>query len=309
MKICFFGVGGVGGYFGAIIAEKFKDTHDIYYMARGDHKDAICEKGLTLKRAGQNKVINVSPKKCTDTVDDLPICDIIVLSVKVYDLENAIKAISTISNERSIILPLLNGVDIYERIREHLKTGVVLPSCVYVGTHIESPGVVCQNGGSCKISLGVDPASPDFDLKALFTILREAGIDFGLEENVKTSIWSKYMFIAAYGLVTAAFGSTLGEVLESPEQSQYVKSIMNEIEAITRELHVELDEDIVEKSYLKAMQFPYETKTSFQRDVELKGAINEGDLFGGTVIRYGQALGVQTPATKMIYQTLLSELQ
>ena len=309
MKICFFGVGGVGGYFGAVITEKLKEKHDIYYIARSDHKDAICKNGLTLKRAGLNKVINVSPKKCTDTVDDLPICDIIVLSVKVYDLENAIKAISTISNERTIILPLLNGVDIYERIREHLKTGVVLPSCVYVGTHIESPGVVCQNGGSCKISLGVDPASPDFDLKALFTILREAGIDFGLEENVKTSIWSKYMFIAAYGLVTAAFGSTLGEVLESPEQSQYVKSIMNEIEAITRELHVELDEDIVEKSYLKAMQFPYETKTSFQRDVELKGAINEGDLFGGTVIRYGQALGVQTPATKMIYQTLLSELQ
>lgn len=309
MRICFFGVGGVGGYFGAIVTEKYKSKHDIYYIARGWHKDTICKNGLTLKRAGENEIINVSPKECTDKVNEVPVCDIVILSVKVYDLENAIKEISKISNEKTIVLPLLNGVDIYERIREHLKTGVVLPSCVYVGTHIESPGIIYQNGGSCKISLGVDPENPDFDLEPLLTILKDAEIDFELEENVKISIWSKYMFIAAYGLVTAAFNNTLGEVLTSAEQSRIVKDIMNEIETIARKLQVALDDDIVEKSYLKAIQFPYKTKTSFQRDVESKGRVNEGDLFGGTIIRYGDALGVQTPVTKMIYQRLLTEFQ
>lgn len=307
MKICFFGVGGVGGYIGAIVAEKYKDKHDIYYIARGQHKDAICKNGLTLKKAGNNKIITVIPKKCTDTVNDLPVCDIVILSVKVYDLENAVKELSKITSEKTIILPLLNGVDIYERIREHLKTGIVLPSCVYVGTHIESPGIIYQNGGSCKISIGADPKSPDFDLEALFAILKDAGIDFEFEKNVKISIWSKYVFIAAYGLVTAAFGNSLGQVFEDPEQSQTVRSIMKEIETIARKLHIALDNDIVEKSYLKAMQFPYETKTSFQRDVESKGKVNEGDLFGGTVIRYGDALGVQTPTTKIIYQRLLNK--
>jgi 2-dehydropantoate 2-reductase len=57
------------------------------------------------------------------------------------------------------------------------------------------------------------------------------------------------------------------------------------------------------------MQFPYETKTSFQRDIESKGKVNEGDLFGGTIIRYGDALGVQTPTTKMIYRRLLNRFQ
>ncbi|WP_292462126.1 ketopantoate reductase family protein [Methanolobus sp.] len=309
MKICFFGVGGVGGYIGTIVTEKYKDKHEIYYIARGQHKDTICKNGLTLKKAGENKIITASPKKCTDTVNDLPVCDIVILSVKIYDLENAIKEISKITNERTIILPLLNGVDIYDRIREHLKTGIVLPSCVYVGTHIENPGIIYQNGGSCKISIGADPESPDFDLEPLFTIFKDARIDFELEENVNISIWSKYMFIAAYGLVTAAFDSTLGEVLGNSEQSQIIKSIMNEIETISRKLHVALDDDIVEKSYLKAMLFPYDTKTSFQRDVESKGRTNEGDLFGGTVIRYGNALGVQTPTTKIIYERLLNKFQ
>ena len=87
MKICFFGVGGVGGYFGTLVTDKFKNKHEIFFIARGSHKDAICSNGLTLKKAGDNETINVTPEKCTDTVNDLPVCDIIVISVKAYDLK------------------------------------------------------------------------------------------------------------------------------------------------------------------------------------------------------------------------------
>ena len=70
---------------------------------------------------------------------NLPICDIVVLSVKSYDLENAVKDINRITNKDSKILPLLRGVDIYDRIRKFLEPAIVIPSCVYIGTHIESP--------------------------------------------------------------------------------------------------------------------------------------------------------------------------
>jgi 2-dehydropantoate 2-reductase len=308
MKICFFGVGGVGGYFGSLITRKFGDVHDFYFIARGSHKDAICTKGLTLKKDGGKEVINIFPKMCTERAADLPICDIVVLSVKSYDLANAAKEISEIANEKTVILPLLNGVDIYERIKEQLRTGIVLPSCVYVGTHIESPGVIYQKGGSCKIALGKDPDFPDFYPGSLLTLLKESGIDFDWEEDVKISIWSKYMFIAAYGLVTAAYEKTLGEVLDDPELSRMTKAIISEIENIAKQLHVSLNSDAGETAFLKATQFPYETKTSFQRDVELKGRINEGDLYGGTLIRYGEALRIPTPNIRNIYESLLRKV-
>ena len=152
------------------------------------------------------------------------------------ELRKQAKEISKIANEKTIILPLLNGVDIYERIREHLDAGIVLQSCVFIGTHIESPGVIYQKGGTCKISIGADPEFPDFKLDSLINLLNNAGINFELEENVKISIWSKYIFIAAYGLVTASFDKTLGEILENTELSQAVKSIMYEIEMIARKL-------------------------------------------------------------------------
>ncbi|WP_406655631.1 2-dehydropantoate 2-reductase [Methanolobus sp. ZRKC2] len=308
MKICFFGVGGVGGYFGSLVTKKFNSTHDIFFVARGAHKDAIKSQGLMLKKSGGKELIIAYPKLCTDKVGDLPICDIIVLSVKSYDLEYAIAEIEKISDKNSVILPLLNGVDIYERIRKQLRKGVVFPSCVYVGTHIESPGVVYQKGGNCKISLGRDPMFPDFYPDALLSLLNDSSIDFDWEDSVQTSIWSKYMFIAAFGLVTAAYDKTLGEVLDSPELSELTKSIMAEIEKIAEKLDIPLDDDIVETSFSKAKGFPYETKTSFQRDVELKGEINEGDLFGGTLIRYGQELKVATTNTETVYVKLLKKL-
>lgn len=308
MNICFYGVGGVGGYFGALIAHRFALAHTLCFVARGAHKEAICRSGLTLKKSGGAEMVNVSPSICTDTITDLPICDIIVLSVKGYDLASAAKDLVEITHPGSIVLPLLNGVDIYDRIRAHLSTAIVLPSCVYIGTHIESPGVILQNGGNSKIVLGADPRFPEFYPESLLTILQEAKISFAWEENVQVAIWEKFMFIAAYGLVAATYDKTLGAILEDSELSLITKSIMYEIESIAKRLRIPLSSEIVAISLHKAKQFPYHTKTSFQRDVESKGRINEVDIFGGTVIRYGDNLQIPVPATKAIVKKLTTWL-
>jgi 2-dehydropantoate 2-reductase len=67
---------------------------------------------------------------------------------------------------------------------------------------------------------------------------------------------------------------------------------MREIELIARALKIRLPSDIVETSFSKANQFPLETKTSFQRDVEIKGRQSEWDLFGGTVLRYADKFDI-----------------
>lgn len=309
MKICFFGVGGVGGYFGSLVTKELGSKHDIYFVARGMHKDKILEHGLTLKKSGGAEIINARPKICAEAVTDLPVCDLIIVSVKSYDLANAIQEIRNIADDKTILLPLLNGVDIYERIREYLSLGIVLPSCVYVGTHIESPGVIYQKGGSCKIYIGKDPGFPEFYPEILIKVLKDSHIEFSWEENIEVAIWSKFMFIAAYGLVGAAYEKTLGEILIDPQLSKYVKSIMHEIKSITNKLNIPLDEGIEEDSFLKAKQFPFETKTSFHRDVERKGKVNEADLFGGTLKRYGDSLGVSTSNIQSVFNKLISRLE
>ena len=76
---------------------------------------------------------------------------------------------------------------------------------------------------------------------------------------------------------------------------------MNEVQAICSRKGIRLAEGIVETSIQKARGFPFETQTSYQRDVETKGNKNEGDLYGGTIIREGERLNVPTPITQKIY--------
>jgi 2-dehydropantoate 2-reductase len=310
MNICFFGVGGVGGYYGALLTKYVNETGEnkTYFIARGKHKDAILREGLLLKKEGGKEEIRVKPFFCCDTVDGLPVFDIVVISVKGYDLEGATREIGKITDGNSVILPLLNGADVYERIRQHLKKGYVLPSCLYLGTHIESPGVIFQNGGSGQISIGKDPCYPEFYPEKLIQLFKNAGILIETFEDVNIEIWGKYIFIAPFALVTATYGKSIGEVAHDENLSVLVKNIMQEIASIAEALKIELPSDIIEVSFAKANQFPFETKTSFQRDVEMKGRQSEWDLFGGTVIRYAERFNLPANDTKATLDRLLRDL-
>jgi 2-dehydropantoate 2-reductase len=310
MNICFFGVGGVGGYYGALLTKYFNETGEgnTYFIARGKHKDAILEKGLLLKKEGGKEEILIKPYLCTDTVIDLPVFDMVVVSVKGYDLEDVTKKVSKISDRNTIILPLLNGADIYERMRQHLREGYILPSCVYLGTHIETPGVIFQKGGSCQISVGKDPLYPEFYPEKLINLFKKAGILIEPFEDVNIEIWTKYIFIASFALVTANYNKTIGEVVNDEKLGIIVKNIMQEIALVANALKIALSPNIVETSFAKANQFPYETKTSFQRDVETKGRQSEWDLFGGTIIRYAEEFNIPANNTKEILDSLLKTL-
>ena len=310
MNICFFGVGGVGGYYGTLLAKYFNETGkgNTYFIARGRHKDAILKNGLLLKKDGGKEEILINPYFCADTVNGLPIFDIVVVSVKGYDLEGVCKEVIKITDENSIILPLLNGADIYERMRRHLRKGYILPSCVYLGTHIESPGVIFQKGGSCQISIGKDPSNPEFYPANLINLFKSADIPIEFFDDVNIEIWTKYIFIASFALVTATYNKTIGEVVNDGNLGILVKNIMREIALIAKALQINLPSDIVKTSFSKANQFPFETKTSFQRDVETKGKQSEWDLFGGTVIRYAEQFDIPADNTKKILDKLLRNL-
>jgi len=309
-SICIYGTGGIGGFFGAKIAHTCNHdqtlAYDCFFVARGDHLQAIRQKGITL--ISEQKTITGVPAAATDHMDDLPDPDLIFVCVKSYDLDGAVKAIVPKIHENTIILPLLNGADIYERIRKNVATGVILPACVYVGTHIQGPGVIFQSGGDGKILFGADPKYESFDPHPVTDFFDAMQINYQWRTDPYPDIWSKYLFIAAFALVTVFFNKTIGEVAADPKATQTAREIMEEIQAIATAKGVELPEHIITKQLAMAAQFPYDTKTSYQRDVASKGRVNEGDLYGGTILRQGAELGVPTPVTRSVYSTIQDRL-
>jgi 2-dehydropantoate 2-reductase len=307
--IWIYGVGGVGGFIGGKIArflqkEHRKDTR-LYFIARGEHLKEIQKKGLILNTGDEKGLICV-PTCATDNIEELPSPDLCFLCVKSYDLDAVSATLNGHIKPETIIIPFLNGVDIYERVRKALENVIIIPACIYVGTHIERPGIVTQKGGEGKTLMGKDPKYPDFYPEEVLQFLQEAAISFQWFENALPAIWEKYLFIAGFGLVSAASGKTLGQIMEDAESKCLVAGIMEEIFLISKQKHVVLPEDIVAISVAKARAFPPETKTSYQRDVEQKAKRNEGDLFGATIMRMGNETGIPTPVTESVYKKIQS---
>ena len=305
-QVCIYGTGGVGGYFGGKIAEVFStpqfSEYGVYFIARGEHLRAIKQHGIVVKTP--DRTISVKPNLATNDIGDIPSPDLILLCVKSYDLNQAVAAIKTTINKNTVIVPLLNGVDINQRIRTNLDGGIVLPACVYLGTHIESPGVINQSGGNGVIIFGPDKKALGYSGENVKNFFQKIGIKYEWYDDPWPKIWEKYIFIASFGMVTALTGETLGATMKNDKHRNMVRGIMEEIYAVSRRKTINLPPDIIQKSMNKASNFPNDARTSYQRDIENKSQYNEGDLFGGTIIREGKVLGVTTPITEAVYQRI-----
>lgn len=129
------------------------------------------------------------------------------------------------------------------------------------------------------------------------------GIKYNWLENSFPAIWEKYIFIASFGIYTAYSGKVLGEIMDDENSKQEVRNIMNEILVLAEAQGITFSETIVEDSLNKANNFTYDTKTSYQRDIEQKGK-NEGDLFGGTILRLGKKYNIPTTTTEYLYNDI-----
>lgn len=298
MNIMVFGVGGVGGYFGGLLAAVFagSSTASVSFIARGEHLRVIRDQGLTLM--AEERTLNCRPALATDDAREAPAPGLVLLCVKGYDLDAALAALAPLVRADTVVLPLLNGVDVAVRVKARLHASVVLPACVYVGTHLERPGVVVQKGGDARILTGPDPARTSWSPVRLLSLFSDAGIRCQWLDDPRPEIWKKFLFIAAYGLATAASGLSLDRVYEDPQWSVKTLAAMREIAQIARAENVHLPGDAVEAAYGLATGFPPGTKTSFQRDVEQPGRRHEGDLFAGTILTLGRRHGIPTPAAE-----------
>jgi 2-dehydropantoate 2-reductase len=307
LNIGVMGVGGVGGYFGGKLAQPFSSNADppvnIFFVARGKHLEAIKQNGLVLKSLEFGS-IRCRPKLATERISDLPPMDLFLICVKGYDLMEVATSMKDYIREHTIILPLLNGADVRERLRAKIMTGIILPACVYISAHIEEPGVVAHIGKPGKIIFGRDPDHPEYIPHELIRVFEEASIDFEWKEDAQPAIWEKYLFIASFALISARYHRTLGEILDETLLKEEVIGIMNEVYSIALKKNIRLPDGIVDLSLKKAAMFPRDTQTSLQRDIQQKKGKSELELFGGTIIDLGENLGIPTPTTKKIYQEL-----
>jgi 2-dehydropantoate 2-reductase len=309
MNIAILGVGGVGGYFGAKICRAKEALQaDVYFVARGAHLKAIQDNGLTVRTSSEG-IIHCHPTLATSNIDELPYLDACLICVKSYDLNELTKCLTSRISDGTEIVPLLNGIDIYDRIRKNIPTGYIYPACVFIGTHRDEPGIISQDGGACKVLFGNAPRETTIRTPIMVRVFDASSINSEWHEDISPFLWSKFIFIASFSLVTACFNKTLGQVMESDELSSMVRSIMSEILVLANAKGIRLPASIIENTYQKGNEFPPNTKTSFHRDFESQDRPDERDLFGGGIISLGEQLDIATPHTCELWEIINQKKQ
>ena len=303
--IVIIGLGGVGGYFGFKINKYNEESHDfkVTFIARKQTFDVINERGLIL-RSSEFAEIATRPNAVLENISEISEPDLVLICVKEYDLENVSRQLKEVITKDTILLPLMNGVDIYDRIRKIIPQHAILPSCIYISAHIKERGVIEHRSMPGKIILGKDIARPEVHVDWIVDLLQKSKINFDLQDSPYKAIWTKFLFIASFGLVTAKYNSSFGIVCNDPIQKQEATAIMNEIKGIAQVKGITLDADAVEDTFKIARSFPFETSSSIQLDIYRKKDFCELDLLGGTIIRYGRELNVETPCTNKIFNEL-----
>jgi 2-dehydropantoate 2-reductase len=303
-KIAVIGLGGVGGYFGFKLNEAKRPTEvNVTFLARSTTYDIVKRKGLTL--LSPEHVHSVTqPDQVIQEMAELNQPDLILICVKEYDLEQVCQQLVGVVTDNTVLLPLMNGVDIYDRIRKIIRKGVVLPACVYVASHIKEKGVVEHQGKTGKIIFGPDVLRKDAPIDWVLELLQQSGADVTFMDNPSAEIWTKFIFIAPFGLVTARYNQSIGQVCQEGELKARAASMMEEIKAIATLKQIGLPDNIIERTFQKAETFPFHTPTSLQLDIHSQKSNNELELFAGAIMRYGSELGVPVPQTEAIYNEI-----
>lgn len=298
MRIAIMGTGGVGGYYGALLA---KTGQDVTFIARGRHLQAIRESGLQVKSVLGDLL--VSPAQATDDPVDIGPVDLILFATKTYHTDEAARLIMPMTDDRTTVVSFQNGVDAADRIGAVVGKSHVLGGVTWLSAAVEGPGVIGQYSQFRRIVLGELDGTKTSRLERISEVFEKAGATVELTDDIARVLWTKFVFISSVSAVGSLTRVTFGEYRNVSETRALLAEAICEVASVARSKGVTLDGDIVEKTLGFLDTSAPGIKPSMQRDVEA-GLVSELESMVGIVVRLGVELGVATPVMRFAYAML-----
>lgn len=298
MKIAMMGTGGVGGYYGGLLA---KGGQDVIFIARGPHLQTIQEKGLQIKSVFGD--FDVSPARATDRPSEAGIVDLVIVATKTYHTDEAALAIKPMIGTDTVVMSLQNGVDAATRIGEVVGMDRLIGGATWLSAAIEAPGVIGQYSQFRRIAFGEFGGKKTPRVEKIYQALNTCGATIELVADIDSILWTKYAFIASFAAVGCLTRATLGELRRVPETRSILTAAIGEVKALAQARKVTLDVAIVDKTMAFMDSSDPGLKTSMQRDVEA-GRVTELESMIGYIVHLGKEINVPTPVMDFAYAML-----
>jgi 2-dehydropantoate 2-reductase len=297
MRIAIVGAGGVGGYFGARLADA---GADVTFLARGAHLEAIRSRGLTIQSIKGN--LHLPRVSATDDPSEIGAVDIVLFTVKLYDAQAAANLLVPLVGTDTAVIPIQNGVDGVDIVTQAVGRSHTAGGTVYVAAVIAEPGVI-RHSALGRLVFGELDGTRTPRLERLLDACKSAGFEATLSDNIQVDIWTKFVLLSVFSGMTAVTRTPIGAIVADPELFAMLKIAARETMAVARAKGVPISDkvaDDVERSYVA---LPPHMKSSMLEDLE-RGRRLELPWLSGAVVRIGKELGVDTPTHRFIAAVL-----
>lgn len=294
MKIVIFGSGGVGGYFGARLADA---GEEVVFVARGDHLEAINRNGLKVESPLGD--LHLPDAIATDDVAAIGPADIVILTVKLWSTADALEQMKTMVGPRTCVLSLQNGVGAGRVIAETLGEDTPIGGLAYISSHIERPGVIRHIGTNAHLTFGELDGRVTKRVEDMSGLFDRAGIAATQSEAITLKIWEKFVFLSALSGLCALTREPVGKIIWGSQSRQVLQSLLQEACAVGRSTGIPLSPEFVEQQLAFCEKLPEQMEPSMLFDLR-HGHRLELDWLTGDVVRMADEHGVDVPASRAV---------
>jgi 2-dehydropantoate 2-reductase len=286
MKIAVMGAGAVGCYYGGMLA---RAGHDLVLIGRPQHVEAIERQGLRLETQTFDERIRASASTQGSAVQG---ARLVLFSVKSTDTEAAAAVIKPHLAPDAVLLTVQNGVENAGRLRALLPQEVIA-AVVYVAVEMAGPGHVRHHG---RGELLIEPSKDSDDVAR---VLIAAGVPTDISDNVRGELWAKLTLNCAYNALSAITQLPYGRLVKGAGVTAVMRDVVDECVAVAKADGVTLpgDVDAAVRKIAETMAGQY---SSTAQDLA-RGKRSEIDHLNGLIVRRGEALGVATPANRLLH--------
>ena len=301
MKIAVFGAGGVGGYFGGRLAQA---GEQVIFIARGDHLRAMQTEGLQVDSIQGD--FQVQPVQATDDPGEVGPVDVVLVAVKAWQVPHAAETIRPMVAADTIVVPLENGVEAPDQLAAVLGEEHVLGGLCHISAYIVEPGHIRHAGLEPDIYFGELDGRRSERAERLLQAFQRAGVKAQIPDNIQTTMWEKFLFIASFSGVGAVTRAPVGVLRSLEPTRELLEEAMQEIVSVAVAREVALPEDVIENTMAFIDRFAPGVTASMQRDI-IEGKPSELESQNGAVVRMAYEASVPVPVHTFLYQSLLPQ--
>jgi 2-dehydropantoate 2-reductase len=299
MRIAIVGAGGLGGYYGARLAEA---GNEVAFIARGAQLAAIRKNGLkVLSPLGDVHLKDVS---ATDDPRDVGPVDVVVVAVKTWQVADAARAMRPMLGPDTIVVPFLNGVEAADELAAAIGARHVIGGLSKVFSMIEAPGVIRHFNPGAYVEIGELSGGQSARVETLRAAFERAGAQAASSADIRTALWKKLLTVSSWAGLGALARSPMGVLRGMSETRALIDRAMDEGIAVGARRGHPIGAEYKTELWKFYDAMPADATASMQRDL-MAGKPSELDAWNGAIVRFGKDAGVATPVQTFTYHALL----